>query len=108
MKRARERQQVQRHRDRASRRAYRRAGMKLGFYIHLAAYLGVNLLLVGINFSTTPQNLWFFWPLMGWGIGLFAHWFATFVGPTLMRNLFERELEKDHDDQKGPVDPKDL
>jgi hypothetical protein len=85
-------------RDRASRRAYRRAGVKLGFYIHLAAYIAVNLLLVVVNFSTNPENLWFKWPLLGWGIGLFAHWFATFVGPKLMQRLFERELEKDHQD----------
>lgn len=81
----------------AKRRAYRRAGAKLGFSIHLAAYVAVNLLLVVINFSTNPQSLWFQWPLMGWGIGLFAHWFAVFVGPSLMRRLFERELEKDHE-----------
>lgn len=75
---------------------HRRAGAKLGFYIHLVAYIAVNLLLVGINLSTTPQVLWFRWPLMGWGIGLFAHWFATFVGPKLTQNLVEREIEKDH------------
>jgi hypothetical protein len=86
-------------RDTASGRAYRRAGAKLGFYIHLAAYIAVNLLLVVINLSTKSQNLWFLWALFGWGIGLFAHWFAIFVGPRLMRRLVERELEKDHRDR---------
>ncbi len=85
-------------RDTASRRAYRRAGIKLGFYAHLTAYVTVNLFLVAVNFSTNPENLWFKWPLLGWGIGLFAHWFVTFVGPTLMNRLVERELEKDHQD----------
>ena len=82
--------------DRTSRRAHRRAGAKLGFYIHLTAYIAVNLLLVVINYSTNSQRLWFLWALSGWGIGLFAHWFAIFVGPRLMRRLFERELEKVH------------
>lgn len=82
--------------DRTSRRAYRRAGAKLGFYIHLTAYIAVNLLLVVINYSTNSHKLWFLWALSGWGIGLFAHWFAIFVGPRLMRRLFERELEKVH------------
>ena len=86
-------------RDRTSRRAYRRAGARLGFYIHLSAYVAVNLLLVVINFSTNSQKLWFLWPLTGWGIGLLAHWFAIFVGPKLMRRLVERELEKDHQDR---------
>ncbi len=78
-------------------RAYRRAGAKLGFYIHLIAYITVNLLLVFINFSTSPQYLWFKWPLFGWGIGLVFHWLAVFVGPNLMRRLLNRELEKDRE-----------
>jgi len=86
-------------RDKASTRAHRRAGAKLGIYIHLTAYIAVNLLLVVVNFSTTPQLLWFLWPLFGWGIGLFAHWFAVFVGPKLMRRLVERELAKDHQER---------
>jgi hypothetical protein len=68
----------------------------LGIYIHLTAYIVVNLVLVVVNFSTTPQYLWFIWPLLGWGIGLFAHWFAVFVGPRLMRRLVQQELEKEH------------
>ena len=75
-------------------RAYRRAGVKLGFYIHLITYIAVNLLLIFINFSTSPQYLWFKWPLIGWGIGVLFHWLAVFVGPKLMQSLFNRELEK--------------
>lgn len=76
-------------------RARRRAGAKLGFYIHLLAYVLVNLLLVAVNLSATPRYLWFVWPLLGWGIGLFSHWFAVYVGPKLMKRLVDRELEKD-------------
>ncbi len=77
------------------RRAYRRAGAKLSCYIHLVVYIPVNLLLVFINYSTTPQYLWFQWPLLGWGIGLVFHWLAVFIGPTLMERSVKRELEKD-------------
>ncbi len=45
----------------------------LGFKIHFAAYAGVNLLLLAINLLTTPNHLWFYWPLLGWGIGIVAH-----------------------------------
>ena len=86
-------------RDEAYVRAHRRAGAKLGFYIHLVAYIAANLLLVVINFSTTPQYLWFKWPLLGWGIGLFSHWLAVFAGSRLMQHLVERELEKDRHDR---------
>lgn len=81
--------------DREHRRAYLRAGAKLGLYIHLVAYLAVNTLLVFINYSTSPRYLWFMWPLFGWGIGLMCHWIAVFVVPKLMQSLVQCELEKD-------------
>ncbi len=46
---------------------------RIGLYIHLAAYLGVNALLVAINLATSTSCLWFKWPLLGWGVGLLAH-----------------------------------
>ena len=82
--------------DEAYRRAKRRAGAKLGFYTHLVAYITVNLFLVFINYSMNPQYLWFKWPLFGWGIGLFFHWFAVYVGPKLMRHFVKQELDKNH------------
>ena len=78
----------------ADRRVYRRAGAKLGFYIHLFVYVAVNLLLVFINLSTSPHHLWFEWPLLGWGIGLLSHGLAVFVGPPLLQELVERERQK--------------
>lgn len=81
--------------DEAHQRAQRRAGAKLGFYIHLFAYITVNPLLVFINFSTTPNYLWFKWPLLGWGFGLLCHALSVYVGPKLMQRLVERERQKD-------------
>lgn len=40
------------------------------FYIHLTTYLLVNVLLFLINITTSPNHLWFYWPLFGWGIGI--------------------------------------
>ena len=48
-----------------------------GFYIHLIVYIVVNLGLFSINMFVTPDGLWFFWPLMGWGVGVVFH--ALFV-----------------------------
>lgn len=76
--------------------AYRRAGAKLGFCIHLAVYITVNLFLIFVNLTTSPHYLWFKWPLFGWGIGLVFHWFAVFVGPKLMQTFVQRELDKRH------------
>lgn len=49
-----------------------------GFKIHFAAYVLVNLLLIAINLLTTPNTLWFYWPLIGWGIGIIAHGAAVY------------------------------
>jgi hypothetical protein len=38
----------------------------------------VNALLIIVNLSTTPDKLWFYWPLLGWGIGLAAHAFGVY------------------------------
>jgi hypothetical protein len=48
-----------------------------GFYIHLTVYVIVNLGLFLINMLASPGVLWFFWPLMGWGIAVALH--ALFV-----------------------------
>jgi len=66
-------------REETYKRAKRRVEAKIGFYIHLAVYIGVNILLLIINLTTSPQYLWFIWPLLGWGIGLFFHGLSVFV-----------------------------
>jgi hypothetical protein len=40
--------------------------------IHAGCYVLVNALLVAINLSS-GGDLWFQWPLLGWGIGLAYH-----------------------------------
>ena len=60
--------------DRTARQRARKAGRaRLGFYVHLTAYLAVSALLIAINLLTSTQRLWFVWPLLGWGIGIAAH-----------------------------------
>jgi hypothetical protein len=84
----------------AYQRAKRRAEAKIGFYIHLAVYVGVNILLIIINLSTSPQYIWFKWPLLGWGIGLFFHGMSIFVfsGKTfrgMKEKMIEKEMKRD-------------
>lgn len=49
-----------------------------GFRIHLIVYFAVNTLLLVINMISSPENVWFFWPLLGWGLGLIGHGFAVY------------------------------
>ena len=76
-----------------------------GFYIHLTVYVVVNLILFSINMITSPDSLWFFWPLMGWGIGFAFHALSVFVfspgfGPGFGADWEERKIkelmDKDH------------
>jgi len=49
------------------------------FYRHLGVYVIVNLGLFLINMITSPETLWFIWPLMGWGIAIVLHAVRVFV-----------------------------
>ncbi len=48
-----------------------------GFYIHATAFVLVNIALFGIN-VLVGGGWWFYWPLLGWGIGLGAHALGVF------------------------------
>ncbi len=99
-------------------RADRHVRRLQGFYIHLAAYVGVNALLVGINLLTSPGVFWAVWPILGWGIKLGAHAVAVFGGPgvaewkdRVRRDYIRRhtdrpatELRKTADDLSGDSD----
>ena len=83
----------------AYQKAKKRVEAKMGFYIHLAVYVGVNVLLVVINLATSPQYVWFKWPLLGWGIGLFFHGMSIFVfsGRKLKgikENMIQEEMKR--------------
>lgn len=49
-----------------------------GFYGNLVSYILVNIILLIINLVTSPEYLWFFWPMLGWGIGVIVHGMAVF------------------------------
>lgn len=79
-------------------RAKKIAEGKMGFQIHLGVYISVNLFLVVIWYITGfPRGTgfpWFIFPLFGWGIGLVAHFLATYVGEGRMSERAEREYQR--------------
>ena len=76
------------------RMARRRAGAKMGWYIHAFVYVLVNLALVAL--SASRGHGWAVYPLMGWGLGLLIHgaviWFIA-PGGRLYDRLVERERQ---------------
>ncbi len=79
--------------------ARERVNEKKGFYIHLAVYIVVNIMLVLIWWFTGHGYPWFIFPLAGWGIGIIFHFLAVFVfsghGTTdWERREMEKEMER--------------
>ena len=81
--------------DERYQRAYRRVQAIRGFYIHLVVYILVNIGLFVLNLLVAPGSLWFYWPLLGWGIGLLAHGVSVFGAWRLFgKEWEEREIRK--------------
>ena len=79
-------------------RAKKRVEAKLSFYQHFAIYVVVIALLIGINYTTSTEYLWFWWPLAGWGIAVVIHALTTFIfsgelGVT--EEMIEKEMERE-------------
>ena len=66
-----------------------------GFYLHLMKYVIVNLGLLAINLIFSPHTLWFYWVMLGWGLGLLSHAFRLFRPAWMLGPDWEkREVEK--------------
>ena len=67
-----------------------------GFYGNLISYIVVNLGLLVINLVTSPKYLWFFWPMLGWGIGLASHALKVYgVGRAWEEKQIRKILDKE-------------
>jgi hypothetical protein len=78
--------------------AIKRIKEKRDFTTHLITYVVVNGFLVGIWAVTGQGYFWPIWPIMGWGIGIVLHAWATFVGERpITEAQIERELRRGGD-----------
>ena len=81
--------------DQLERRARRRAGAKMGWYIHASVYVIVNLMLVAL--SAMSGGTWAVFPALGWGVGLAVHGAVVFFvtgGGGLHERLLENERKR--------------
>ncbi len=66
-----------------------------GFYGNLISYIIFNTFFLVLNLLTSPDELWFFWPLLGWGIGVLFHAMKVFdFFPFLNKNWEERKIKE--------------
>jgi hypothetical protein len=75
--------------------ARRRAGAKMGWFIHAAIYVAVN---AGLSvLSLASGRHWAIFPALGWGLGLAIHgamvWFAG-PGSALRESLVQAERQR--------------
>jgi hypothetical protein len=84
------------------RLARRRAGAKLGWFIHAAVFVCVNALLVTISLASGKP--WAVFPLMGWGLGLAIHGAVVWLGGPGSA-LYERLLHNERARLAAQRDP---
>ncbi|KAF2509341.1 2TM domain-containing protein [Flavobacterium sp. P21] len=66
-----------------------------GFYGNLTAFILVNIILIVINLMTSPNHLWFYWPLLWWGVGVVFHGLKVFeVFPVLGKDWEEKKIKE--------------
>ena len=76
-----------------------------GFYGNLISYVAVNLGLLVLNLVTSPEYLWFFWPLLGWGLGVLIHGmkvfnFMPFLGKDWEEQKIKEFMEKEKENEQ--------
>lgn len=87
------------------RLANKRANAKLGWYIHAAVYVLVNMLIFAQSAYGWGSGRWSPEPLFGWGFGLAMHGVAVFViggGSSFRERMVQKErdrLLRQHDKQ---------
>lgn len=85
------------------RLAHKRAGAKLGWYVHAAVYLVVNLFLTGLSYFF--GSTWTVYAVLGWGLGLALHGIGVFflgAGSGVRDMLLRRERKRLQSLLQGP------
>ncbi len=77
--------------------ARKRAGAKLGWYMHAVLYVVVNLIMLSLSRYGFGHRPWSVYPLLGWGLGLALHGVSVFVlgtGSGLRERMVQKERER--------------
>lgn len=83
--------------DKAYERAQKRVKEIKGFYGNLISYCIVIPFLIIINLVTSSKHIWFYFPMLGWGIGLAAHGMSVFaIGKNWEDRKIREILEKEN------------
>ncbi|QBA23159.1 histidine kinase [Chryseobacterium indologenes] len=79
----------------AYQRAQKRVKEIKSFYMNLISYCTVSAFLIFINLFTSSRNHWFWFPVLGWGIGVASHAFQVFgVGESWQEKKIREIMNK--------------
>ena len=85
----------------AYRKAARRVKELKNFYGNLTSYCIVIPFLLVLNLLTAPEHLWFYWPMLGWGIGLAVHAVSVFgIGKSWEEKKIQELMDADKRNSK--------
>ena len=65
--------------DEKYERAKKRVEELRKFYANLVTYTVINVILIIINFVTSPGSLWFYWVTIFWGAAILLHASKVFI-----------------------------
>ena len=91
--------------DEIDRIARKRAGAKLGWYLHATLYVVINLAVFAVSKYGIGTRPWSVFPLLGWGLGVVLHGVSVFVlgsGSGLRERLVQRERERLQREHRDP------
>ena len=85
--------------------AYEKAAKRVeelkGFYGNLISYCIFIPFLIFINFQTSPKYHWFWWPMLGWGIGVISHGIKTFgIGTDWEERQIRKYMQKEEENAR--------
>lgn len=81
--------------DKAYERAKKRVKEIKGFYGNLISYCTVIPFLIFVNLYTQNHYYWFWWPLLGWGVGVASHAFQVFgIGTSWQEKKIQEIMNK--------------
>ncbi|KQT24446.1 histidine kinase [Chryseobacterium sp. Leaf405] len=87
--------EIMEDKDKAYERAQKRVKEIKSFYGNLISYCIIIPFLIIINLITNPDHIWFFYPMLGWGIGVIAHGMNVFaIGKNWEEKKIREILEK--------------
>lgn len=79
------------------REARRRVRKVKKFYNHFISWIVFSAFFIFLNFTTSPNDFWAIFPIMGWGIGVVFHAIGVFGIPGLGKDWESRMMERELD-----------